>query len=208
MWSATACDIGRNTTTSVLDARSGYVLSAHVEQAGRWLPGSFNYWSATGEGRHYLPVARRLVVANRLRVGTIEALGDLERNVPFYKRYFLGGSSSLRGWGRLEVSPISGFGLPIGGHTMLEGSSEARLPLWGKLGGVAFLDYGNVWSRSFDFHPGDLRYAVGPGLRYLTPVGPARFDLGYQLTPIPNLRVNGEPERRRRRIHFSIGQAF
>jgi len=206
--SAVAFDIARNTTTSVLDARAGYVLSAHVEQAGRWLPGSFNYWSVTSEGRHYLPVARTLVFANRLRVGTIDALGDLERDVPFYKRYFLGGSTSLRGWGRLEVSPISGFGLPIGGHTMLEGTSEARLPLWGKFGAVAFVDYGNVWSRSLDFHPADLRYAVGPGLRYVTPVGPARVDFGYQLNPIENLRVNGEPERRHWRIHFSIGQVF
>jgi outer membrane protein assembly complex protein YaeT len=206
--SAAAFDIGRNTTTNVLDARAGYVLAAHVEQAGRWLPGSFDYWAVTTEGRHYLALGRRLVLANRLRLGTIDSLGDLERNVPFYKRYFLGGSSSIRGWGRFEVGPTSGFGLPIGGHTMIEGSSEARLPLWGRVGGVAFVDYGNVWSRAWDFNVTDLRYAVGPGLRYLTPIGPIRADFGYQLNPIPNLRVEGEPERRHWRIHFSVGQAF
>lgn len=206
--SAAAFDISRNTTVNVLDARAGYVLTGHVEQAGGWLPGSFNYRAVTSEGRHYLSIGRRLVLANRLRAGSIDAMGDLERNVPFYKRYFLGGSSSLRGWGRFEVGPTSGFGLPIGGHTMLEGASEVRLPLWGKVGGVAFVDYGNVWSRSWDFDPGDLRYAVGPGFRYLTPIGPLRVDFGYQLNPIENLKVNGEPERRHWRIHFSIGQAF
>jgi outer membrane protein assembly complex protein YaeT len=206
--SAVAFDIGRNTTTSVLDARAGYVLTAHLEQAGRWLPGSFDYWAATTEGRHYVAAGRALVLANRLRLGTIDGLGDLERNVPFYKRYFLGGSSSIRGWGRFEVGPTSGFGLPIGGHTMLEGSSEVRLPLWGKVGAVAFLDYGNVWPRSWDFDVNDLRYAAGPGLRYLTPIGPVRVDFGYQLNPIPNLRVDGEPERRHWRLHFSVGQAF
>lgn len=206
--SAVAFDVGRNTTSSVLDARAGYAISAHVEQAGRWLPGSFNYRAATTEGRHYVSVGRALVLANRLRLGTIAAIGDLEPNVPFYKRYFLGGSSSIRGWGRFEVGPTSGFGLPIGGHTMLEGSSEVHLPLWGNFGGVAFLDYGNVWSRSWDFHVDDLRYAVGPGLRYLTPIGPIRVDFGYQLNPIPNLRVDGEPERRHWRLHFSVGQAF
>ena len=91
---------------------------------------------------------------------------------------------------------------------MLEGSSEVRLPLWGKLGAVAFLDYGNVWRESWDIDLGDLRYAVGPGLRYPTPIGPARFDFGYQLNPIDDLLVNGEPQKRRWRIHFSIGQAF
>lgn len=206
--SAIAFDTGRSTTTNVLDARSGYSLTAHVEQAGKWLWGSFNYWSLTTEGRHYLPVGRAFVVANRLRFGSIDALGDLQSNVPFYRRFFLGGSGSIRGWGRLEVSPLSGFGLPIGGHTMLEGSSEVRLPLWNKLGGVVFLDYGNVWTNSWEVNLGDLRYAVGPGLRYVTPIGPVRADLGYQLNRIQNLKVNGEPERRPWRLHFSIGQAF
>ena len=206
--SAVGFDINRNTANNLLDASSGYVLNAHLEQAGTWLWGSFNYWSASGEARHYLPVARRFVVANRLRVGSIDALGDLRSSVPFYKRYFLGGSSSLRGWGRFEVGPTSGFGLPIGGHSMLEGASEVRLPLFGKFGAVAFVDYGNVWPDSWDINLGDLRYAAGPGLRYLTPIGPARVGFGYQLNPIEGLRVNGDPERRQWRVHFSIGQAF
>jgi outer membrane protein assembly complex protein YaeT len=206
--SALAFDVSRNTSNNLLDARTGYVLTGHLEQAGRWLPGSFNYSAVMGEARHYLPVGNALVVANRLRVGTIDAAGDVAANVPFYKRYFLGGSSSLRGWGRFEVGPTSGFGLPIGGHSMVEGSIEARTAAWGKFGVVAFADYGNVWSRSWDFNVNDLRYAVGPGLRYLTPVGPARVDFGYQLNPIEGLRVNGELERRRWRAHFSIGQAF
>jgi len=205
--SAVAFDVTRNTTNSLLDARSGYVLNGHLEQAGRWMRGSFDYWSATAEGRHYFSVGRTLVLANRLRLGTIDPLGD-QHSIPFYKRYFLGGSSSIRGWGRFEVSPISGFGLPIGGNTMVEGSSEVRTPLWGKFGAVAFVDYGNVWSRPGHFNPTDLRYAAGPGLRYLTPIGPARVDVGYQLNPIDNLRVNGEPQRRQWRVHFSIGQAF
>jgi outer membrane translocation and assembly module TamA len=54
----------------------------------------------------------------------------------------------------------------------------------------------------------DLRYSVGPGLRYQTPIGPIRFDVGYQLNPIEGLLVNGQPQSRRLRFHFSIGQAF
>jgi outer membrane protein assembly complex protein YaeT len=207
--SGLAFDISRNTTNNILDARRGYRLGAHVEQTGKWLWGDFNYWSVAVDGRHYFTVARRAVVANRLRLGTIDPLGgDLEVSVPFYKRYFLGGASSLRGWGRFEVSPLSGFGLPIGGHTMVEGSSEIRLPVWGKLGAVAFLDYGNVWTETWGFDFGDLLYAAGPGLRYMTPIGPARIDFGYQLTPTDDLRVNGELQQRKWRVHFSIGQAF
>lgn len=206
--SAIAFDIARNTTSNVLDARSGYVLNGHVEQAGKWLWGTYNYWSATAEARHYLPVGRRLVVANRLRVGSIAATNDDPANVPFYKRFFVGGATSVRGWGRYEVSPLSGFGLPIGGFSMLEGSAEVRFPVWGKVGAVAFADYGNVWAEPWTFDARDLRVAIGPGLRYLTPIGPARIDVGYQVNPIDGLLVDGELQKRRWRLHFSIGQAF
>jgi len=203
---AIAFDVNRNTTNNLLDANQGYVLSGHVEQAGKWLWGTYNYWEVSGEARQYLRVGRSFVWANRIHAGTIDALGG-ETSVPFFKRYFLGGASSVRGWGRFEVSPLSGFGFPIGGLSMLEGSTEIRKPLFGKLGGVAFFDFGNVSDRSVDV-PTSLLYAVGPGLRYLTPVGPARIDFGYQLNRIPNLKVNGKPETRAWRIHFSIGQAF
>ena len=204
---AIAFDVNHNTTNNILDANRGYVLGAHVEEAGKWLWGTYNYWEVSGEARHYVSVARRFVHANRIHVGTIGALGNAA-GVPFFKRYFLGGATSIRGWGRFEVSPLSGFGLPIGGFTMLEGSSEVRMPLRGKLGAVGFFDYGNVWANSLEFSGGSVRYAAGPGLRYLTPVGPARIDFGYQLNPISNLRVNGKPEVRHWRVHFSIGQAF
>lgn len=205
---AVAFDINRNTTNNLLDARSGYLLTGRVEKAGKWLAGTYDYWAVGGEGRHYLSIANRAVLANRLRGATTMAAGDVDLNVPFYKRYFVGGAASVRGWGRYEVSPLSGFGFPIGGLSMLEGSSEVRFPVWGKLGAVVFLDYGNVWSDAWGVDVGDLRYAAGPGLRYMTPIGPARFDVGYQLNPIEGLLVDGEPQKRRFRLHFSIGQAF
>ncbi|MGH9345705.1 MAG: BamA/OMP85 family outer membrane protein [Vicinamibacterales bacterium] len=206
--SAVAFDIRRDTSDNVLDARRGYYVAGYVEQAGRWMWGNFNYVSVLGEARHYLSLGRRMVIANRLRMGTIDPVDNRDDNVPFNKRYFLGGSTSMRGWGRFELSPLSGFGLPVGGLSMVDGSAEVRTAVWGKVGLVAFLDYGNVWDEGWEFDLGDLRYAVGPGLRYLTPIGPTRFDFGYQVNPLEGLLVNGEPQKRRWRIHFSIGQAF
>ena len=205
---AMAFDLSRNTTGSILDARQGYVVNGHVEQAGKWLSGTYNYWSATAEARHYLPIGRRLVVANRFRIGSLSPSGGDEANVPFYKRFFLGGSSSIRGWGRYEVGPLSVFGFPMGGFSTLELSSEVRLPLWGKLGAVGFVDAGNVWEGALEYDVRDLRVAVGPGLRYLTPIGPIRLDVGFQVNPIDGLLVNGAAQKRPLRLHFSIGQAF
>ena len=64
-------------------------------------------------------------------------------------------------------------------------SAEARVPLVGNLGGVLFLDGGNVWALPWDFNLNDLRYDVGLGLRYNTRIGPFRIDVGQQLNPIP-----------------------
>jgi len=205
---AIALDGSRNTTNNLLDASRGYLLSGHLESAGRFMWGTYNYFQAQGEARYFITVARKAVLANRLNVGSITPQGDTDQNVPFHKRLFLGGATSVRGWGRYELSPLDEFGYPIGGLSILEGSSELRVPLWGKAGAVGFFDYGNSWIDAWHVDFGDLRYAVGTGLRYLTPIGPVRVDLGYQLNPIEGLLVNGEPQQRRWRVHFSIGQAF
>ncbi len=87
-------------------------------------------------------------------------------------------------------------------------SAEVRVPVWSAIGGVLFLDAGNVWAEEWDFNVSDLRYDAGVGLRYTTPIGPIRADVGYQLNPIEGLLVNGKEQSRRFRFHFSIGQAF
>ena len=201
-------DLQHTTADSLLDAHHGYQVALHAEQAGRFVPGRFNYYALSIDGRQYLPIGEKVVFASRLQLGNIRPVANDPLNVPFSKKYFLGGATSLRGWGRYEISPLSDSGLPIGGNSMLSFSEELRAELRGRLGAVLFLDGGNVWAGSWGVHLSDLRYAVGPGLRYQTPIGPIRFDAGYQLNPVPELRINTQPQPRRWRIHFSIGQAF
>jgi len=205
---ALAFDIQQSTADNVLNAHHGYQVAFHAENAGQLLPGTFKYYSLSADGRHYLPVfGDNIVLASRFQIGNIRPAGLDEANLPFSKRYFLGGSTSVRGWGLYEISPLA-QGLPIGGDSMMQITEELRAGLVGNLGGVLFVDAGNVWPGPWQQTFGDLRYAVGPGLRYQTPIGPVRFDFGYQLNPIEGLLVNGEPQTRRWRIHFSIGQAF
>jgi outer membrane translocation and assembly module TamA len=90
----------------------------------------------------------------------------------------------------------------------MEVSSEGRFFGRGRLSGVVFVDGGNVWPEALKTVPGGLRWAVGPGLRYNTGIGPIRVDFGKQVNPIPGLVINGIPEKRKWRVHFSIGQAF
>ncbi len=204
---AIGLDFQHSTADNLLNARRGIQLAFHFEEAGRVIPGTFNYYALSADGRHYLPIGNSLVLASRLQLGTISPVGNAQTNIPFAKRYFLGGATSIRGWGRYEVSPLQ-EGFPVGGDSMLAFSEELRMRVRGNLGAVAFFDAGNVWADAFGYRLNELRYAIGPGLRYQTPVGPIRFDFGYQLNPTPELLVNGEPNFRRWRLHFSIGQAF
>ena len=204
---ALGLDFQHSTADNLLNAHRGYQVALHAEEAGRLVRGSFNYYAISADGRHYLPITDKIVFASRLQFGNIRPVGNEPTNVPFAKKYFLGGATSIRGWGRYELGPLVD-GQPVGGNAMVAFSEELRATLRGNFGAVFFLDGGNVWADSFGFKLGELRYAVGPGLRYQTPVGPIRFDVGYQLNPTPELVVNGSPNFRRWRMHFSIGQAF
>jgi outer membrane protein assembly complex protein YaeT len=205
--SAVSAAFQHNTTNNRLNPRTGYSVSLGTEYAGTWLPGDYNYFSVSNDTRGYLPVGESIVLAARVYVSSIDPVGSAD-DVPFFKRHFLGGSTSLRGWGRYEVAPLSASGLPLGGFSLFQTSLEARVLAWGSLAVVAFVDAGNVWESSWQFELGDLRYDAGPGLRYLTPVGPLRVDLAYQLNPLEGLLIDGAPQERRWRVHFSIGQSF
>jgi outer membrane protein insertion porin family/translocation and assembly module TamA len=206
--SSLAYDFHRSTADSTVNAQRGYLFNGHLEQAGKFLGGDYEFTELVLEGRYYAPMAGRVVLALKARGGSIGQIGSAENLlVPFFRRYFLGGAQSLRGWGRFEVSPLVD-GVMVGGHSMVESSAELRAPVWGNLSVVMFADAGNVWNDAWYLNLSDLHYDVGPGVRYLTPIGPIRADIGFQINPIPGLLIDGKPETRHFRFHFSIGQAF
>ena len=81
-------------------------------------------------------------------------------------------------------------------------NGELRVPVWKDFGAAFFLDGGNVFDRATEFDFGELRGSAGLGLRYRSPIGPIRFDVGFKLDRRP-----GSAESPRA-FHFSIGQAF
>ena len=199
-------DLGRRLLDAEIDTREGYSLDLHLAYAAPALGGTYRYNEVTGDARAYVPIGPLGVWATRVRSGVL--LADEAADVPFSERYFLGGATSLRGWGRFQVAPLTADGLPVGGRAMLEASTEVRFPIAGSFGAAVFVDAGDVWNDPSELRVSGLRTSVGPGLRYSSPIGVLRLDLGYQLTPVDGLVVNGEPESRRWRIHLSIGEAF
>lgn len=108
----------------------------------------------------------------------------------------------MRGYPYQKLGPLAADGNPIGGMELLEGSLEWRFPLRQPVEGAVFSDFGDVAPAIGSLSWAETRYTVGVGLRWLTIVGPLRFDVGYELNP-------PEPARfAPYQFHFSIGQAF
>lgn len=73
------------------------------------------------------------------------------------------------------------FPSPTGGTRLLEGSLEVRFPLAGQLWeGATFLDFGQVWDEDLTPRLADVEFTPGMGVRYFSPIGPIRVDLGYR----------------------------
>jgi len=187
-------------TDNVLNPSNGIVSLLDVEASLEQLGSDVDYFKTVFEIRGYKKFGD-IVFAKRFKIGIIDAFGGTgDFDVPIFKRFFAGGSASMRGYPFQKLGPLNDQGDPLGGSSLLVGNLEARFPLFKDLGGVAFMDYGNVFSKSYDIKLNDLKYAAGIGFRYNTLVGPVRLDLGYALNPDDNFK--------RYQIFISVGQAF
>jgi len=198
-------DVQRTALDNPAAPREGSMVSLHLEHAAPWLAGTYRYDEFRMDAYRFQPVGA-LDLVGRVQYGTV--FGSDPAKIPFSKRYFLGGATTLRGWGRFQVSPLDSAGLPIGGRSLVQTSLDVVFPIHGKFGGTLFVDAGNVWSSGWTAAAKQLRVDAGPGLRYDTPVGTVSVDLGIQLTPIPGLIIDGQPEHRRWRIQLNFGRPF
>jgi outer membrane protein insertion porin family len=99
---------------------------------------------------------------------------------------------------------ITPAGFPLGGDAEIVLNAELRTPVRGPIGAVLFADAGNVFARATDVKLTNLLGSLGFGIRYRSPLGPIRVDLGFKL----DRRIIGGKLEPRTAIHFSIGQAF
>jgi outer membrane protein insertion porin family len=157
-----------------------------------------------------------MVWANSIRLGLAKPFSG--SFVPTSQEFFAGGGTTLRGFplngaGPQRIVPFCGdpttqtncanISVPVGGNQLFILNSELRFPLriLENLGGVVFYDGGNVYRRiNFPEFVNNYTNTVGIGLRYNTPVGPVRIDVGRNLNPIPGVGST--------QYFITLGQAF
>jgi outer membrane protein assembly complex protein YaeT len=188
-----------DTTDNLFNPTRGYVLDLEAMQAGEIFGGNYDFYRFWGQIKHYHLLGWNTVLATRLKMGTGDYFGS-PTNYPLFYRFFIGGEGSVRGWRYWMLGPHTPDDTPIGGLTDLEGSLELRRPLWEKLSGAVFFDFGQLSTHAYDIPISDLEFSAGPALSYNTPVGPVRIDLG-----IPFQKPRDQTQWQ---VYFSIGQYF
>jgi outer membrane protein assembly complex protein YaeT len=208
-----------DTRDDQVDPSAGGYLSATVQLAARSLGSEVGFAKSSfaGEVVRTIPRSRGIVFVGLARLGLAtgfprdvittdaeghEVVDSGVRDLPEAERFFAGGDTTVRGFALDTLGTTATIidGFPIGGNAETIFNAELRVPVRGGLGVVGFLDTGNVFAKVVDIDLGELRSAVGFGLRYKSPIGPLRIDIGFKVKPQPGEGLSA--------WFISFGQAF
>ena len=192
--------LGYDGSDSLLDPTRGFRLSGRLSPELSAHGGEFTYARAQIDASSYRPLSDSVVLAGRVRLGTI--FGASAFDVAPSRRFYSGGGGSVRGYGYQQLGPKDVDGDPIGGRGLAEFGLETRIRLkqfGGNFGIVPFFDGGSLTTRSLP-NFSHWRLAAGVGVRYYSSFGPIRIDLG-----VPLNRQKGDGPVA---VTVSLGQAF
>ncbi len=178
------------------DATRGLLASSSFEMAPEAVGSDIRFIRQLWQAYYFRPW-RQVVFASAARTGVVVPLGGQE--LILSERFFAGGSRTVRGVAEGALGTRDFFGFPAGGRMMIVLNQEARVPIYGWLRGVAFVDAGNAFMRPRDASVGGLVGSLGAGLRLTTPFALLRAD--YARPVWGTVQTTG-------RWTFGIGQAF
>lgn len=230
--SSVSTAVVRNTRDDPVEPTGGEFVGADLEVAGRTIGSQVGFAKTFLQAFLYrqIPQARRTVLAAGVRVGLANAFSrdvarlddvgnpvlgpggnpivDSVSELPASERFFAGGDTTVRGFAldRLGDAPtIDKDGFPKGGNALIVLNTELRVPVWRDVGAVTFIDGGNVFAHVGEMSLSKIRGTVGAGVRYRSPIGPFRVDVGFKLKRYP---LPGGGRESLTEVHISLGQAF
>jgi outer membrane translocation and assembly module TamA len=159
-----------------VEQRKGWFVGLDLSGASKALGSDATSVSSFTQFKYFLPT-RWLTWAQSWRTGLLTAI---DAEIPFADRLRAGGEFSVRGYATNTLGPLGPDDIPLGGEVLFVVNQELHRRIWRGLYGVAFFDAGNVWLTRNTIDS-ELFKSVGVGLRYSSPVGPLRIDVGYPL---------------------------
>jgi outer membrane protein insertion porin family len=172
--------------------------------AGISLPlGDYRYFDLNADHKSYKPVTDTITL--KLTGNLNLSKGYNNKELPFYKRNFGGGSGSVRGFGNKTLGPLYPNGKAKGGEIAILGSANLIAPAIffdgnDKMRMSVFIDAGNIYEKSSNIKLEDIRMSAGLGFAYLSPIG----SIGaFISTPI--LKKDGDTIED---FGFSLGTGF
>lgn len=191
----------RDTRNNFLNPSSGIRHVVQFELAGGVLGGA-NFYRMSYDGSYFYPLIGKFTAMARARVSL--GTGYNGELLPAFERYFMGGSSTLRGYTIRDLGPQNSIGQPLGGDQSLLFNLELQYQLTREFRLFAFYDRGNIWGSGPDLDTTgtkmdilDMRHSIGGGLRFLSPFGPIGISYGLKLDLQTGEKI-GE-------FHFSAG---
>ena len=190
---------------SAIFPNTGALQSLYTEAT---VPGSdLSYFKVAYDHRRYWQLSKDLVASVNAEIGYGDSYGDTTK-LPFFENFYAGGPGSIRGYAARSIGPRDSLGDPIGGNAMFAGNLELLFPPpFMKKGEetvrlATFFDFGTVvdTSETDIFEPDELRYSVGIGASWLSPVG--ALTVSYALP----LKTDSQDEKEE--FQFSFGQTF
>ncbi|MBW1939300.1 MAG: outer membrane protein assembly factor BamA [Deltaproteobacteria bacterium] len=178
-------------TGLVYDTRDDYYNPSHgwnnrvsIEYAGGLLGGDSAFVKLEGGVSYYHPIWKSIIGHVRAGAGYVTEGGG--GKLPIYERFFLGGIDSVRGhkYGRISpTDPNSEDDDRVGGNYMGFMQLETIFPLLENMGlnGAIFMDIGNCWDDGNGYENQTTRISIGPGIRWLSPMGPLRIEWGFNI---------------------------
>jgi outer membrane protein assembly complex protein YaeT len=194
----------QDTADNHIEPHRGGIMNLANEFAPTFLGSGLQFVQSVMDYRRYHAIGdTKFVAAGRVRFGIIQPIQSTHQ-IPISRLFFSGGANSVRGYKLDYLGPRNASNDPTGGEAVLEFSLEGRfpLPIYDKIGGVVFIDAGNVFPRIHNLDLGQLKYSPGVGLRYLSPIGAIGLDIAF-----PTNRINYQLDSPFQ-IHFSVGYGF
>lgn len=171
--------------------------------------GDIKYYKATYQHQRFFSVAKDMVLMLNGELGYADGLGG--QAMPFYKNFYAGGPSSVRGYEAASLGPYEidsdGDIVHLGGTERVVFNAELSMPVPGfgadkslKFG--PFFDAGQVFGDSGGdvYDGGSIRMSVGLAATWISPFGPLKFSLAQPL--------NDENDDKLQRFQFQMGQTF